>query len=443
MNVEKLFNGIAIIVDNEITDDRSAIYKIKGLIESKNIPVAAFTDVPQPEMIPAFASASFIILDWDYTNGALDVGEDERVAIPGALTESDEDRLISFIRKLISDIFVPVFIFTAKPPETAIERLKQEGLWDDEKPARIFVKQKIEVDTEEELFSSIEEWVKKMPSVYVLKEWESAVRKAQNAMFNELYSYSPNWTKIIWDMLKEDSIDNQWEFGNYVTRNLINRIKGYSFEERFVQSGVEIRPDELKKVVEGERYLAYDSQPDMAYTGDLFKDGSRYYLNIRAQCSISREDARGNYNPKLYCIEGKKLRNQDIVTEDIHLTMEEQLVFGAGKRFSLDEMREICKNETEIVDFNRNFSKHRNSIFFRKGTILERDDKVIVGCVAGEQAIKFGMDLVIREFEELKDKRIGRILPPYITKIQQKCAANMVREGVTPLPRELFMAFDE
>ena len=80
MDIGKLFNGIAIIVDNEIEDKTSAIYKIKELIEAKNIPVAVFSEVPQLDVIPAFASASFVILDWDYTNkGRLEV-EDQEIA---------------------------------------------------------------------------------------------------------------------------------------------------------------------------------------------------------------------------------------------------------------------------------------------------------------------------------------------------------------------------
>ena len=59
-----------------------------------------------------------------------------------------------------------------------------------------------------------------MPSVYVLKEWDRVLSKTRNAMFNEFYTYSPNWAQIIWDMLKEDSIDSQQEFGNFVTRSL-------------------------------------------------------------------------------------------------------------------------------------------------------------------------------------------------------------------------------
>ena len=78
-------------------------------------------------------------------------------------------------------LFVPVFIFTAKQPTVVINSLKEAELWDDEKANRIFVKQKTDVASEEDLFTAISEWVKKMPSVYVLKEWEAVIRRAQNS----------------------------------------------------------------------------------------------------------------------------------------------------------------------------------------------------------------------------------------------------------------------
>lgn len=189
--------------------------------------------------------------------------------MPGALAESEEERLIEFIKKLLSDVFVPVFIFTAKQPSTVIDSLKEASLWDDEKTNRIFVKQKTEVDSEEELFTAISEWVKEMPSVYVLKEWEGVVRKAQSSMFNELYSYSPNWAKIIWDMLKADSRDNQREFGDFVTKQLTNRMAGYTFDEATINTSDDVCIEELLSVVEGERYIRYTQPQLQAYTGDL------------------------------------------------------------------------------------------------------------------------------------------------------------------------------
>ena len=151
----------------------------------------------------------------------------------------------------------------------------------------------------------------------------------------------------------------------------------------------------------------------------------------------------GEYNPKLYCIKGKKLRSKDIVTDDIRMTTEERLRFGVDKSFSLDEMRKICKKDDELRQFNKNFTNYRNSIFFRKGAFLERNDKVIVGCIADEKVLQFDLDISIKEFSDVRDKRIGRILPPYITRIQQKCAQNMVREGVMPIPKQLFMNFED
>ena len=82
-------------------------------------------------------------------------------------------------------------------------------------------------------------------------------------------------------------------------------------------------------------------------------------------------------------------------------------------------------------------------MFFGHGEILEKKPEAILACVDNGKIIKFRMDLVIRKFREIKDKRIGRVLPPYITRIQQKCSQYIVREGTMPIPREIFDSFDE
>ncbi len=443
MDVAKLFQGVAVIFDDELVDPTSTISTIKGLIQNKDILVAEYKDMPRKEIIPALAKASFVILDWDYTNHELSVEDDERVLIPAELKTEQEQDLIQFIKELLDRVFVPVFIFTSKSVDSIQTTLHDAGLWHNDKQNRIFVKQKNEITSEKQLFDAIEDWLKAMPSVYVLKEWEATLSKSKNAMFLELYGYSPNWVKIIWDMLKEDTIENHREFGEFVTRILNNRIETYVFDEDIISAHKDISQEELQRVVEGERYIPYIDKPNQAYTGDLFQDGSKYYLNIRAQCDLSRVDQSGEYNPLLYCIKGEKLRSKDIVTDDIRMTTEETIVFGAGKRYSLDDMREICKDETKIQKFNENFARYRNKIFFRKGAFLERNDKVIIGCVADKKALQFNLNIHIKNFNDLKDKRVGRILPPYITRIQQKCSQNMVREGIMPIPKELFVNFDD
>lgn len=443
MDVGKLFQGIAVIFDDEIINPKSTISLMKEIIQSKNIPVAVYEEMPRQEIIPSLSNASFVILDWDYTNSELALDGDERLSIPAELKAEQEKDLIQFISELLRLVFIPVFIFTSKSVDSIKTALRDARLWNDEKENRIFIKQKNDISTEDSLFGAIEEWIKAMPSVYVLKEWEKSISESKDAMFLELYGYSPNWVKIIWDMLKEDTIEHHQEFGEFVTRSLNNRIGAYKFDEGIIGAHKDTSTEELRRVVEGERYLVYDIQPGQAYTGDLFKEGSKYYLNIRAQCDLSRMNERDEYNPELYCIEGEKLQSKKIVTDDIRLTTEETLIFSASRRFTLDNLHEICKDEAKIQDFNKNFVRHRNGIFFRKGAFLERNDKVIIGCVAGELALQFNLDIRIKKFNDEKDKRIGRILPPYITRIQQKCSQNMVREGVMPIPKELFINFED
>ena len=73
------------------------------------------------------------------------------------------------------------------------------------------------------------------------------------------------------------------------------------------------------------------------------------------------------------------------------------------------------------------------------GEFLEKKTEAIISCVAGEIAIKFDLkSLQIEKFDEWKDKYIGRILPPYITRIQQKFGQFIVREGILPVPEDIF-----
>ena len=46
MEVEELFKGIAVIIDDEINDESSPIFNIRKLIEKRNIPVLTYAEIP-------------------------------------------------------------------------------------------------------------------------------------------------------------------------------------------------------------------------------------------------------------------------------------------------------------------------------------------------------------------------------------------------------------
>ena len=449
MDVKKLFSGIAVIIDNEVDEKETPIYKIRTTITNNNIPVVAYNNIPPNETIESLKNASFIILDWNFLDEPIGEADEALRGMIGAseLKNQKQEELIDFIRLLLDELFVPVFIFSGVDINEVEDALAEKGLYDKGRPNRIFVKSKTEVESEEQLFQCIEDWLKKMPSIYAMKEWDKVFQTTRNGMFKEWYNYAPQWVSVIWNMLKADSCEVQNEFGEFLTRNMVNRISEFHFEEDlFVLEG-HSSVEELRRVIERERYIEYsENVPEQAYTGDMFKDSKYYYLNIRAQCDLSRKDDTVN----LYLIKGKALKDKDIVTEDIRFVSEGQLKFP-NKAYPLEEIQEICRSAADeangttdaLQQLNRQFRKYRNLVFFNQGELLEKKPEIVLACVDNGKIIRFEIELIIKTFAEMKDKRIGRVLPPYITRIQQKCSQHIVREGTMPIPKEIFASIKE
>ena len=81
-------------------------------------------------------------------------------------------------------------------------------------------------------------------------------------------------------------------------------------------------------------------------------------------------------------------------------------------------------------------------MFFNRGELLEKKLEIVLACIDNGKTIKFDIELITKTFAEIKKIRIGRVLPPYITRIQQKCSQHIVREGTLPIPREIFNNFE-
>lgn len=438
MNIKELFNGIAIIIDNEIYEKDSDIMKIKENIEKNNIPIVTYNDVPDLKVINALSAASFIILDWDFNDSTITEDTSDRLTLPFGLREAKQKDVVDFIKKILEKLFVPIFIFTALEAEKVSVELVKENIACG-KSDRIFIKQKIDITSEDDLFKTMSEWLENMPSVYVLKEWEKVIQEAKNDMFLELYGCSPGWVTAIWGTSKNDGIGHAYEFGTFISKNLINRISSYNFEEKYMHDESGPKKEDLYKLFERERYIKYLEQPERAYTGDLFKIGGDYFLNIRAQCDITRmKKSETEYNPMLYVIRGEKIRDKNIVNEYIKIDENGLLVFSPDDAIPLDEIAKNCNKKIELDKINQKITKHMEKPFFQNGELREKKPEAIIPCIDDGKIVKFDLSIQTMKFTEIKEQRIGRILPPYIGRIQQRCAQYIVREGVMPVPDELF-----
>lgn len=358
----ELFKGIAVIIDDKINDTSSKIFEIKQEIEKKNISVVCYDSIPAIEKISSFSNASFIILDWSFSdldgNGDLD----ERISMGATNKKEEEERIIKLIKGINNDFFIPLFIFSDETEENIKEKISEREVLE-----RIFVRQKSSF-SKENLFKEIEKWVMENPSVYVLKKVENNLFETKHKMFIEMNKNSSEWVKIVWDLLKEDSSNNfNQEFGNFLTRSIFNRVKNYEFNEDYMNTlgkEEEKKKEELIKIIQSERFITNNKNDyKQAYTGDLYKKKKNYYLNIRAQCDISRVD-----NPSLYLIKGKKIEEKEI-KKDLKIK-DEKLCFSDKEEYDIKTI-----DDEKLKEINEKLMKHKNGIFMHYGEFLEKKNR--------------------------------------------------------------------
>jgi hypothetical protein len=426
---DDLFQGTVIVIDDEVGENES-IDAIVKQIEEKKIPFITYKELPDEESIIHFQGLSFLILDWNLNNFGLS----------GASALEEEN--IEFIKKLNEQCFCPIFLFTNESTTYVEEKLENGGVITKGKPSNVFVKRKSDVGTWKELKDTVNEWLSENPSVYALKKWDKEYQSGRAKLFCDFQAIDPLWPKILWDSFVNDRSDPSLELANVISRNLNSRMMPVSqmipvkFQNTDQKETKQVpRKDqeetrqvpytdqkETKQVIEGAMYLKKESLHDTNIgTGDLFrfcnhggkkpyllnireqcdlmekndcnKEEKTYLLNIRAQCDLMAKNEKDKKKIDLYCLRGKILTEKEIA---------------------------------ELYDEGH-------------GNFKEKVNEAIIAFVDGGEVLKFCFrDLKIKKWKCLKEHRIGRLLPPHTTRIQQKHALYLQREGLPRIPKEVF-----
>ena len=389
MNIEQLLKGVVVVIDDEIDNQDANINKLISQLNEKRYSILKYKELDEID-VTKLGNIAFLLLDWDLGGSLLD--EDDKISgvqIP-SLREEDIIENITFIREFINSTFCPIFIFSNHDVDNIKTDLIEKNIINDSAPSRIFIKSKRDIENQGQLFEEISIWLKKTPSMYVLKKLETEYQKAVNTFFNDFQNFSPFWPLILWDCFKKDEVNPSYELTELLIRNLHNRIPQFKFCEEIMEKR-EIKPnkEEIRKVLEGERFLPKERLDiDDVGTGDLFKISEmNYLLNIRPQCDLLHED-----EVMIYCIEGEIVPKEKVTN---------------------------------------NFSE-------KLGQFNEVINKAIVPFIDNDKRIDFSFnEIIIKKFNEEKEKRIGRLLPPYITRIQQRFALYLQRQGLPRIPVEV------
>ncbi|MDD5672935.1 MAG: hypothetical protein PHC61_02120 [Chitinivibrionales bacterium] len=400
IKISELFKGVSIVIDDEVDDTKANITQILKQISSLEIPIVKYAKLPSEGEVSHFQNLSFVLFDWRLIKPDLSTADVAAgVSIPPGLENAYIEQNIRFIRNLNAVCYCPIFVFTNEDKDFIIAKLNSEHVFESDKPCNVLIRSKSTLQEEGSLQKAIEEWIKTNPSIYVLKEWEREYQRSKNRLFFEFQNLSPVWPQIMWKCFEEDGGNKSLELGELISRNLDTRMKPFEFDETFLK-GTDAKPDrnELRQVLEGAKFLKQLHEKDIS-TGDVYleeyqdAEGAkrRYWLNIRAQCDLVR-----NENPHLYCLPGYELTQK-----------------ANGK-----------------ID----------NISFSQGEFVEKGYHAIVPFIDNGKIIEFKFsEFEIRQKSSLPGasiKRIGRILPPYITKIQQRFALYLHRQGLPRIPDE-------
>ena len=387
MDLKSLLSGIAVVIDDAIedgtTDEDGAarnpdpiVQIVKRIGQEWDLPFYKVNEMPPEGTWPnLLQAASFILLDWRlWPRGA------------SQLEQAGIKKNIRFLEQA-KDYFVPVFIFTNESPDD-IENELPEAICREGAP--VFIQNKESLLSGDSLnFSAIDLWIKQNASVYTLKTWEQAFHAAKKELFSSMYTRSPDWPKVFWEAYKADGVDPSSSLTHLINDSLRGRMRTNAFEAKiFVPSDSEVLGKDLRALIGETSFRSQKTLPkDEIRCGDLFKQPQgKFLLNLKPDCDcVPRQGTVDEV--ELYCIEGKKMRDSEL---------------------------------------------HEK---YQEGHFVERVWESVAFSIYDGKSIRFDLrKLSVKKFSELENERIGRLLHPYLTRIQQRFALYLQRQGLPRIP---------
>ncbi len=400
MDIKNLMPGIAIVIDDALGRDGGSrngdlIHNIVSEVESADIPLYKADAIPLSDKLcdNLMQSASFVILDWKLkkTDSDMDFAETFN-----SREETVDQETIDFLKKA-RDNLVPVLILSYESSDNITDVIGRYCLYKDDNPEGnfILVKSKHEV-SKDGFLSCLEEWSSQNASVYTMKAWEYSLRAAKRDFFKSMYMINHGWPKTFWSSYEQDGVNPGTSILNLINNNLIARMSSDAFADFDIRgyNMKDVSGEYILSIIEGGHFVKNNKlNVDDIRSGDVFYDPNEniYHINIRADCDCVPRDDEGLDSIELFCIAGN--------------AMEREQIKQASKK--------------------------------KSGQFNEGISQSIVPGVNNGKIINFEFKrFSLKSYSDLKDKRIGRLIHPYITRIQQRYSLYMQRQGLPRIPEE-------
>ena len=393
MNIEELFAGIGVVIDDKVFSDNEQEDRIVTIVReletARKFPLVKYADLPEDEVLSKLNNVSFLLLDWEIDAREDVLGENGlNVPLGAEFKAAQERRVIEIVQKVLKTRLIPVFIFSNQDIDSIKRKLTDAEVNLDK--SQIFIKPKTELVEEGALFRKISEWVDGVSGVYVAKAWEHAFTKAKNQFFSEMANNTSHWPKAIYNAAADDSTDPGEEITQAISQNVISRMLPINISQEQIDKDVQTpSKEEVIGIMKGQFFLEKTS--DASMVGDFYKKKSgEFYINIRPTCD---------------CVEGRE--------------KSDGLIYWLR-----------CSR----------LSDNQASAFYIKedGHFRETIRCAIVGPLYENKFYRIDFNKVeIVEYSQWKAKKVGRILPPIINHITERYSLYVQRQALPRIPEEI------
>ena len=411
-----LIDGIAVVFDDEAKTANTVASELVATLRSLKFPVVDYTEPPQADdgLVRNLHGASFVIFDWKFAgvDSSRSIADENGEPIPGQgrseiEAESEKDR-IAGLAALLENTYCPIFLVTQEDISDISTKLDAAGLTHDGEHPRILFCSKSDLQSDIGQFGrKIQEWINTHKPIYVLKKWELAERRARQATFSAL-EWKRDWPVVLWKTYRDDGEVASIALAEFLCKSVAQRtVYNCSFEKAQMKSAQEVDCSDVESVLSADRYMdiaSASSEPFVA--GDVFDIDGEWFVNVRASCDTMRmqksattgsmKDSDGESRSELYLLPCYDIQNlpPDYAKGDYNVECQGKQLVRWSRSFIIP-----CSIKSKTIEIDLG-----NLQIMRLG----KDDKV---------------------------KRIGRILPPFLTRLQQLFSAYTVREGLPATPQ--------
>ena len=411
-----LFVGPAVVVDDQISRQNTGVQAVVRELEEANFPVIKLQELPSDDEIHHWQAMSLIVLDWDLydaaqlapgdTDGTISTEEllpSFGVAMPEAISDDPRRNSLRFVNKLLDELYCPIIVISNHDVQLIWRQLEENREENEIRQLRARVMVRSKTQSDDTLLAGLTSWISRHPAVYALKLWERGYETAKNSLFRDFQISDVEWPGILWRTAYADGVNPNHNLADTISRNLLHRMGPNVFSSDIITSvNLAESMDSVRRVLHQHAVVPAERlHSDVIMPGDFFAVTDSHIgvpdkvdICLTPACDlVPREN--GDEDIRMLMVRAFRVPDSDL-----------------KKPKALRDRRRAEEQTTAAVLHH----------------LVPESAMYIVRFKAWS----------ITTWNIVKERRLGRLLEPYVSLLQQRNALFSQRQGLPRLPDNFY-----